>query len=79
MSASEATLTPHFPTSPSASGWSGSLPINVGRSNATLRPVPPADNRAWYRWLVSSGVPKPENCRIVQSFPPYPSAWIPRV
>ena len=42
MSASEATLTPHLPTSPSDSGWSGSRPISVGRSNATLSPVPPA-------------------------------------
>ncbi len=42
MSASDVTLTPHFPTSPSDSSWSGSRPISVGRSNATLRPVPPA-------------------------------------
>ncbi len=42
MSASEVTLTPHFPTSPSASSWSGSRPMSVGRSNATLSPVPPA-------------------------------------
>ena len=42
MSASDATLTPHLPTSPSDSGWSGSRPMSVGRSNATLRPVPPA-------------------------------------
>ena len=42
MSASDAMLTPHLPTSPSDSSWSGSRPISVGRSNATLRPVPPA-------------------------------------
>ena len=42
MSASVTTLTPHLPTSPSDSGWSGSRPISVGRSNATLSPVPPA-------------------------------------
>ena len=42
MSASETMLTPHFPTSPSESSWSGSRPIRVGRSKATLRPVPPA-------------------------------------
>ena len=41
MSASDTMLTPHFPTSPSESGWSGSRPISVGRSKATLRPVPP--------------------------------------
>ena len=46
MSASEATLTPHFPTSPSDSSSSGSRPISVGRSNATLRPVPPAASSA---------------------------------
>ena len=44
MSASDVTFTPHFPTSPSDSGWSGSRPISVGRSNATLRPVPPASS-----------------------------------
>ncbi len=42
MSASEVMLTPHLPTSPSDSGWSGSRPISVGRSKATLNPVPPA-------------------------------------
>jgi len=42
MSASDMMLTPHFPTSPSDSSWSGSRPINVGRSKATLSPVPPA-------------------------------------
>ena len=42
MSASDVTLTPHLPTSPRDSSWSGSRPISVGRSKATLRPVPPA-------------------------------------
>ena len=42
MSASDVTFTPHFPTSPSDNGWSGSRPISVGRSNATLNPVAPA-------------------------------------
>jgi hypothetical protein len=46
MSASDVTLTPHFPTSPSDSSWSGSRPMSVGRSNATLRPVPPAASSA---------------------------------
>ena len=46
MSASDVTLTPHFPTSPSDSSWSGSRPISVGRSNATLSPVPPAASSA---------------------------------
>ena len=35
------TGTPTLPTSPRASGWSGSYPSCVGRSNATLRPVCP--------------------------------------
>ena len=69
MSASDVTFTPHFPVSPSDSSWSGSRPIRVGRSNATLRPVLPAASSALYRWLVSSGVPKPANWRIVQSLP----------
>jgi hypothetical protein len=46
MSASDATLTPHFPTSPSDNSWSGSRPISVGRSKATLSPVPPARSSA---------------------------------
>ena len=46
MSASEVMLTPHFPVSPSESGWSGSRPISVGRSKATLSPVPPAASSA---------------------------------
>ena len=46
MSASETMLTPHLPTSPSDSSWSGSRPISVGRSKATLRPVPPACSSA---------------------------------
>ena len=39
MSASEPIGTPTRPTSPSASGWSESRPICVGRSNATDSPV----------------------------------------
>ena len=69
MSASDTMLTPHFPTSPSDSSWSGSRPMSVGRSNATLRPVPPAFSSARYRSFVSSGVPNPANCLIVQSLP----------
>ena len=45
-SASSRPAMPHwlqpFPTSPRASGWSGSRPIKEGRSNATLSPVAPA-------------------------------------
>ena len=42
MSDRDATLTPHLPTSPCDSGSSGSRPMSVGRSKATLSPVPPA-------------------------------------
>ena len=47
MSASDMMLTPHLPTSPRQSSWSGSRPMSVGRSNATLRPVPPAAIKSW--------------------------------
>ena len=47
MSASVTTLTPHLPTSPRDSSWSGSRPISVGRSKATLNPVPPAASSRW--------------------------------
>jgi hypothetical protein len=72
MSASDVMFTPHFPTSPSESSSSGSRPISVGRSKATLSPVPPASSSVLYRWFVSSGVPNPANCRMVQSLPRYP-------
>src|SRR6185295_5365195 len=42
MSASESTATPHRPTSPSAIGWSESMPRSVGMSNAVDSPSPPA-------------------------------------
>jgi hypothetical protein len=46
MSANEVMFTPHFPTSPTANGWSASRPISEGRSNATLKPVAPAASRS---------------------------------
>ena len=45
MSASDDTATPTRPTSPAASGWSESMPIWVGRSKATERPVVPCESR----------------------------------
>jgi len=45
MSRMEQTLTPTLPTSPMAISWSGSMPIWVGRSKATLRPVWPCSSR----------------------------------
>jgi hypothetical protein len=45
MSAIESMATPTLPTSPRASVASESIPICVGRSNATERPVVPRCNR----------------------------------
>jgi hypothetical protein len=70
--------TPTRPTSPAAIGWSESYPIWVGRSKAVERPVWPADSRARKRRLVSSAVPNPAYCRMVQSRPVYMEAWMPR-
>jgi hypothetical protein len=71
MSSTLATLTPSRPTSPSERSESGSCPISVGISNAVDRPVCPSLSRKWKRRLVSSGVPKPANIRIVHSLPRY--------
>ena len=59
MSARDVTATPHFPTSPSDSGWSGSRPMSVGRSKATDRPCEPCSSRYLKRSFVSRGLPKP--------------------
>ena len=48
-------------------------------SNAVESPVCPCAKRKANRRLVSSGVPNPENIRIVQSFPRYMLACGPRV
>jgi hypothetical protein len=46
MSASDVTLTPHLPTFAERQLVIGSRPISVGRSKATLSPVPPAASSA---------------------------------
>ena len=79
MSRSDETATPHLPTSPSESGWSGSRPISVGRSNATDSPPPPCSSRYLKRAFVWAALPKPANCRIVQTLPRYMVSWMPRV
>ena len=79
MSAADATDTPSRPTSPRQRGSSGSSPISVGMSNAVESPVCPCASRKANRRLVSSGVPNPENIRIVQSLPRYMLACGPRV
>ncbi len=71
--------TPTRPTSPSAIGWSESYPIWVGRSNAVDNPLCPASSSRWNRRLVSSAVPNPAYCRMVQSRPVYIDGWMPRV
>ena len=71
MSATVSTATPPLPTSPSLRGSSLSRPINVGMSNAVDRPLPPLRRISLNRAFVSSGVPKPANIRIVQSFERY--------
>ena len=48
-------------------------------SKAVESPVWPCSSRYWKRSLVSSGVPKPANWRIVQSRPRYMVACGPRV
>jgi hypothetical protein len=79
MSASELMATPHFPTSPSESGWSGSRPIRVGRSKAIERPCEPCSSRYLNRAFVWAAVPKPANWRIDQVLPRYMVSWMPRV
>ena len=79
MSANESTATPHRPTSPSAIGWSESMPSSVGMSNAVDSPSPPDLMISLNRQLVSSAVPKPANIRIVHSFERYIDAYGPRV
>ena len=79
MSRSESMATPTLPTSPSASSWSESYPICVGRSKATESPVCPCPSRYLYLALDSSAVPKPAYCRMVQSLPRYMVGCTPRV
>jgi hypothetical protein len=79
MSAIESIATPTFPTSPRASLSSESMPICVGRSKATERPVVPRSSRYRYRRFDSAAVENPAYCRIVQSLPRYICACGPRV
>ncbi len=48
-------------------------------SKAVESPVCPCSSKKWKRRLVSSGVPKPENMRIVHGLPRYMVACGPRV
>ena len=79
MSSRDVTATPHFPTSPRDSGWSGSRPMSVGRSKATDRPWEPWPSRYLNRSLVWAALPKPANWRMVQGLPRYIVLWTPRV
>src|SRR5215218_3223023 len=60
------TGTPTLPTSPRASGWSGSYPVWVGRSNATDRPVWPRDRLVRYSSFDARADEWPEYVRISQ-------------
>ena len=71
MSSTVSIATPTLPTSPNARGESESMPIWVGRSNATESPVCPAASRCLNRRLVSPAVPNPAYCRIVHNRPLY--------
>ena len=71
MSSMESIATPTRPTSPRARAWSESYPICVGRSKATLRPLPPWSSRYRYRRFDSAALPNPAYCRIVQRRPRY--------
>jgi hypothetical protein len=53
--------------------------MSVGMSKAVESPVCPEARRNLNRALVSSGVPKPANMRIVHGLPRYIVAWGPRV
>ncbi len=79
MSAIVSIATPQRPTSPSAMGWSESMPSSVGMSNAVDSPSPPALMISLKRQLVSSAVPNPANIRIVHSFERYIDEYGPRV
>src|SRR4030042_3956921 len=71
--------TPTRPTSPNDMGSSGSKPIWVGKSRATLNPVCPCSLRYLYLWFESRGVPNPEYCLIVHKRSRYIPLWIPLV
>ena len=79
MSSTVSMATPTRPTSPLARGESESMPICVGRSKATERPVCPASSNNRKRSLVERAVPKPAYWRIVQRRPRYIVGCTPRV
>ena len=80
MSSTVSIATPTRPTSPSARGESESMPICVGRSNATLSPVwPGVEQHAGSADSSRAAVPKPAYCRIVHSRPRYMVGCTPRV
>ena len=68
MSARESIATPTRPTSPGARGSSESIPICVGRSSATEKPVTPASSSFRKRSFDSRGVPKPAYCPMIHGF-----------
>src|SRR5438309_177006 len=79
ISASVSMAMPTRPTSPSDRGSSESSPSWVGKSKATLRASCPCAIKYLKRAFVSTGVPKPIYCRIVQTRSRYMCLWMPRV
>jgi hypothetical protein len=53
--------------------------MSAGMSKAVLKPVCPCSRRYLNLALVSAGLPKPANMRIVQSLPRYIDGYGPRV
>src|SRR5919106_21102 len=71
--------TPVLPTSPSDCGLSESRPVCVGRSKARDKPVWPCSSKNLNLLLVSSALPNPLYCLIVQSRSLYMLGYNPRV
>src|ERR671910_1288461 len=79
ISSIELIATPVLPTSPSDCGLSESRPVCVGRSKARDKPVWPCSSKNLNLLLVSSALPKPLYCLIVQSRSLYILGYSPRV
>src|SRR4029079_5129529 len=75
----ELIATPVLPTSPSEYGSSEFLPVCVGKSNARDNPVWPWSSRNLNLLLVSSALPNPLYCRIVQNLSLYMEGYSPLV
>ena len=79
MSSTVSIATPTRPTSPSARGESESMPICVGRSNATRQARLPRGEQMAKAPIRLGGGSEPAYWRIVHSRPRYIVGWTPRV